>query len=74
MQFTQSRMLPRFTEQGFDVVSTPAHIHGKLKAAVDDGVRNWDTLRTEGKRESDIIILSSSFLNVFLFCFISPAD
>lgn len=47
MQYTQSRMLPRFTEVGFEKVPTPAHLHERLKAAVDAGVRDWDNLRVE---------------------------
>lgn len=43
----QGYMLPRFTEQGFEVVKTPEHVHAKLKAAVDEGVANWDSLRDE---------------------------
>lgn len=49
MQHTQSRMLPRLTEMGFEKVPTPAHIQQKLKAAVDEGVRNWDNLRLENQ-------------------------
>lgn len=38
---------PPFTEVGFQVVQTPPHIHAKLKAAVDAGVANWDSLPYE---------------------------
>ena len=47
-------MLPRFTERGFDVVRTPAHIHAKLKKAVDEGIANWDNLREEEQVEDSI--------------------
>lgn len=47
MQYIQGRMLPKFTEKGFDVIQTPASVHAKLKAAVDEGVRNWDNLPYE---------------------------
>ena len=40
-------MLPRYTEQGFDVVSMPHDVHAKLKKAVDEGVAHWDDLREE---------------------------
>ena len=40
-------MLPRFTEQGFDVVTVPPSVHAKLKKAVDEGVARWDDLREE---------------------------
>lgn len=48
MQFVQSRMLPKFTENGFQVIQTPSHVHAKLKNAVDEGIRNWENLRSEG--------------------------
>jgi len=47
MQFVQGYMLPRFTEQGFDVVRVPPSIHAKLKKAVDEGIAQWDNLREE---------------------------
>ena len=49
LQFTQSRLVPKFTPVGFKVVKTPAHIHERLAKAVTDGVAEWDTLRSEGK-------------------------
>lgn len=47
MQFTQGRMMPKFTEQGFDLIRTPASVQAKLKAAIDAGVQNWDNLPFE---------------------------
>ena len=47
MQYTQSRMVPRFTELGFEVISTPPAVAAKLKAAVDKGLEKWDSLRYE---------------------------
>lgn len=48
LQFTQSRLVPRFTEKGFDLVDTPPHIHEKLRAAVDAGIKDFDNLQSEG--------------------------
>lgn len=47
MQFIQGRMMPKFTEQGFDLIQTPPSVHAKLKAAVDAGIENWDKLPYE---------------------------
>lgn len=47
MQFTQGRMLPTFTKHGFKVIKTPAHVHAKLKKAVDDAVANFDAIPEE---------------------------
>ena len=48
LQFTQSRAVPAFTERGFDVVPIPRKVFEKLKKAVEEGVNNWDNLRSEG--------------------------
>jgi hypothetical protein len=45
-------MLPRFTENGFDVIDVPPRIHAALKAKVDEGVANWDNLREESEQKS----------------------
>lgn len=47
MQFVQGRMLPRFTERGFEVIQTPPHVYAKLKKAVDDAVADWDNIPIE---------------------------
>jgi hypothetical protein len=47
MQFVQGRMLPRFTEKGFGIIQTPAHVHAKLKAAVDKALEDWDSIPLE---------------------------
>ena len=47
MQFVQGRLVPQFTPYGFKVIKTPAHVHAKLKKAVDDAVLDWDNLREE---------------------------
>ena len=48
LQFTQSRLVPTFTEQGFDVIDTPPEVHAKLKAAVDKAVEDFENLPSEG--------------------------
>ena len=47
MQYVQSRMLPRFTEHGYDVIDTPKHIQAKLKAMIDTAVKDFDNLPIE---------------------------
>lgn len=47
MQFTQGRMLPRFTELGFEVRQTPPHVHAKLRATIDAAVANFEDLPEE---------------------------
>jgi len=47
MQYVQSRMLPRFTEHGYDVIDTPKHIQAKLKAMIDRAVKDFDNLPIE---------------------------
>ncbi len=48
LQLTQNRMLPKFTSRGFRIIQTPAHVHAKLKAAVDKALENWDEIPLEG--------------------------
>jgi hypothetical protein len=48
LQLTQSRLVPRFTERGFDIIPTPPEVHQKLRDAVMAGVEDWDNLRSEG--------------------------
>jgi hypothetical protein len=47
MVFVQTRMLPKFTSQGFAVAQTPSHIAKLLHDAVVEGIRNWDSLPSE---------------------------
>lgn len=54
MQFVQGRMLPKFTDRGFDVIQTPKHVHEKLTKAVQEGILNWDNLRDEEQTEDSI--------------------
>lgn len=66
LQFTQSRMVPRFTEFGFKVVKTPAHVHEKLYKKVKEKVANYESIPMEG--EVDVIYsdknLSPKFINM----------
>lgn len=48
LQMTQSRLVPKFTSQGFDVIKTPKSVHQKLLSAVERGIINFDNLRSEG--------------------------
>jgi hypothetical protein len=47
MQFVQSRMVPKFTQNGFEVVKTPPDVAKLLKDAVDAGIQEWDSLPYE---------------------------
>ena len=49
LQFTQSRLVPNFTEVGFEVVQTPPHLQARLLTAVENGLSKFDNLRSEGK-------------------------
>jgi hypothetical protein len=48
MQYTQQRLVPNFTDVGFKLLRTPADLQAKMFKAVQDGVDNWDNLRSEG--------------------------
>lgn len=48
MQFTQSRMVPKFTELGFTKARLPEAVFLKLKEAMDKAVANWDSVKSEG--------------------------
>jgi hypothetical protein len=48
LQLTQNRLVPKFTPRGFEIIKTPDKVHAKLKAAVDKGLANWDSLPSEG--------------------------
>ena len=48
MQYTQQRLVPAFTEKGFELAKIPPEIQSKLSKAVQEGVDRWDELRSEG--------------------------
>jgi len=64
MQFTSSRMVPRFTEQGFDVIQTPAHAQEKLKKAFDKALLDWDNIRNEAIIDVLYTPIPSKFINL----------
>ena len=47
MIFIQTRMLPKFTTNGFEIIQTPSPIHQKLLKALTIGTQNWNNLPTE---------------------------
>ncbi len=65
MQFTQSRLVPRFTERGFELIQTPPAIHAKLKAALDKALLNWDKIRFEPKIDAVYTPNPSKFVDLF---------
>ena len=48
MQYTQSRLMPKFTDSGFLVAKTPKAVADKLKEAVDKCIDEFDSLEEEG--------------------------
>lgn len=64
VQYTQSRMVPRFTEFGFKVIQIPPEIFAKLKAKVDEGIENWDNLRLERQIDAVYTPLPSKFVDM----------
>eukprot|EP01038_Epipyxis_sp_PR26KG_P015377 gene15377-20731_t len=42
LRFICSRLLPRFTEKGFDLIKIPPAVYLKLKNAVDIKLKDWD--------------------------------
>mmetsp|Transcript_35025 Transcript_35025/g.33296 ORF Transcript_35025/g.33296 Transcript_35025/m.33296 type:complete len:330 (+) Transcript_35025:138-1127(+) len=47
MQHTQSQLVPKFTEKGFDIIDTPVAVHKKLLQAVEKGLLDFDSLGYE---------------------------
>lgn len=64
MQYTQSRLVPRFTERGFEIIKTPPHVHEKLKAALDKGIAKWDSLGNEPQIDAVYTPLPSKFIHL----------
>jgi hypothetical protein len=52
MQFTQARLVPRFTTTGFKVVQTPSIVYEKLRTTLDRGLTQFDRLPND-TRNSD---------------------
>lgn len=64
MQYTQSRLVPRFTEKGFDVIPTPSHLQTKLKAALDKALQNFDQIRNEPQIDAVYTPIPSKFVDL----------
>lgn len=48
LQFTQQRLVPKFTENGFLLAQTPKEVHEKLYNTVINSVKNFDNIPLEG--------------------------
>lgn len=60
LQFTQSRLVPKFTPMGFEVIPTPKDMHEKLAKAMHTAIDSrWDNLRSEG--DIDVILNDSQY-------------
>jgi hypothetical protein len=53
MQYVQSRMMPRLTPNGFQLVQTPPEVAKKLQDAIAAAVDNWENLPYE--RPIDVV-------------------
>lgn len=67
LQYTQARMVPRFTETGFEVIKTPRYVHDKLGALLDQGLANWDSLDEEPENHAVYSPLPSKFIHLNTF-------
>lgn len=64
MQYTQSRLVPIFTENGFKVIQTPESVQRKLKAALDRGLQNFDAIRDESDIDLVYTPIASKFIDL----------
>lgn len=64
MQYTQSRLVPRYTERGFDIIDIPPAVFAKLKAHLDQGLERWDTLSLEPQIDAVYTPLPSKFIHL----------
>ncbi len=64
MQFTQARMVPTFTERGFDVVNVPKFVMDKLNAVVNEGLKDFDAIPEEFDVEAIYGDKRPKFLNI----------
>lgn len=64
VQYTQSRLVPRFTEVGFKVVPIPPAVYLKLKEKVDEGIANWENLRLEKQIDAVFTPIPSKFVDM----------
>ena len=65
MQYTQSRLLPRFTEKGFDIIQIPSSVYQKLRTIVLDQIENhWDEIGSEIQINAVYTQIPSKFVNL----------
>ena len=64
MQYTASRMVPRFTPKGFEVIQTPPEAQALLKKAVDDALLDFDNIREEARVDVLYTPIASKFIDV----------
>jgi hypothetical protein len=64
MQYTIGRMLPSFTQNGYEVATVPPAVFAKLKKAVDKGLENFENLREENHVEA--IYVTPGFNSKFI--------
>ena len=64
MQFTQSRLVPKFTARGFDVINTPAEVRDKLLQSVTKCVANWKRMPYETDVEAIYAKLRPKFCDI----------
>ena len=64
MQYTQSRLVPRFTERGFEIQKTPAHLQAKMKAVLDKALEDFDNIRDEPQIDAVYTPIPSKFVDL----------
>lgn len=64
MQYTQSRLVPRFTPMGFKLMQTPPSIQARLKAALDKALENFDAIPNEPQIDALYTPIPSKFVRL----------
>lgn len=64
MQYTQSQLVPRFTERGFDIIPIPDDLFAILKEKLDASLENFDSLRNERQIDAVHTPLPSKFIDI----------
>jgi len=65
MQYTQSRLLPRFTDVGFEVIDIPHDVFNKLRDHVQHEIdSNWDHIPHERLINGVYTPMASKFINM----------
>ena len=64
LQYTQQRLVPKFTTHGFEVATIPANIFQKLSSRVARAIKKYDQLPFEGK--IDVIYSNQTLLPKFI--------